>query len=244
MKYPLEYMKYLLLCLAMLLLQPCFSFAQGKDKDKPAKYSVAYAAETREALKFYKRNYDTFKKHFPGMNESMLKVVYCVVAPEVSQYDAMTDFFEVKALEAKYVKDGSCNYSIGYFQMKPIFVESLEKEVFNNASLKKKYGKHLAYAKGKNSATVRAERLERMCEMEWQIRYLAIFIDIVKMRTAKWGLKSNKDKVRYWATLYNAGLYLNKTRVKNRQNVKQFPRGTKEFNYSAVAVELYGKLVE
>ena len=242
MKYPLEYMKYLLLCLAMLLLPPALCLAQGKGK--PAKYSVAYAAETREALNFYKRNYDTFKKHFPGMSESMLKVVYCVVAPEVSQYDAMTDFFEVKALEAKYVKDGSCNYSIGYFQMKPIFVESLEKEVFNNASLKKKYGKHLAYAKGKNSATVRAERLERMCEMEWQIRYLAIFIDIVKMRTAKWGLKSNKDKVRYWATLYNAGLYLNKTRVKNRQNVKQFPRGTKEFNYSAVAVELYGKLVE
>ena len=242
MKYPLEYMNCLLFCLAMLLLQPSLCLAQSKDK--ATTYTAAYAGETRDVLKFYKKHYDTFKKHFPGMSESMLKVVYSVVAPEVSQYDPMTDFFEVKALEAKYVKDGSSNYSIGYFQMKPVFVVSLEKEVFSNASLRKKYGKHLAYAKGRDGVTVRKERLERMCKIEWQIRYLAIFIDIVKLRTAKWGLKSNKEKVRYWATLYNAGLYLNKGRVKNRQNVKQFPRGTKEFNYSAVAVELYGKLVE
>lgn len=237
-------MKRLFFCLFLIILLPSMDCAAQKGEDKSDTYSEAYSRETRAALKFYKNNYATFKKMFPGTSENMLKAIYSVVAPEVSQYNAVTDIFEVKALEKKYVKDGSCNYSIGYFQMKPTFVESLEKEVFNNASLRKKYGKHLQYAKGKNRMTVRKERLERMCKTEWQIRYLAIFIDVQKRRTAKWGLKNNTDKVRYWSTLYNAGPYLSKQRIRNRQKVKQFPRGTKDFNYSAVAVELYRKLVE
>ena len=83
-----------------------------------------------------------------------------------------------------------------------------------------------------------------MCESEWQMRYLAIFIEVAKRRTAKWGLKGYEEKLRCWATLYNAGPYLSRQRVSNRQKVKQFPRGTNEFNYSAVAVELYKVLLE
>lgn len=226
------------------LLTLSISFFPLSDTAKAENYSVLYSVEVQRAVDFYEKNHDTLKDIFPGLSEKMLKMIYSVVAPEVSQYDPFKDFIEVKALEMKYVRNGNCDYSIGRFQMKPSFVESLEKEVFNSASLKKKFGKYLGYATGEDPGTVRKERLKRMCESEWQMRYLAIFIEVAKRRTAKWGLKGNEEKLWCWATLYNAGPYLSRQRVSNRQKVKQFPRGTKEFNYSAVAVELYKVLLE
>ncbi|MBR3976797.1 MAG: hypothetical protein IKJ95_03125 [Bacteroidaceae bacterium] len=208
----------------------------------------SYVTEFKEgsaaAVDFYREWHALISKAFGGAKESDLVLAYSIVAPEVSQYDAFKDFLEIGIMKKRYVADGSCDYSIGYFQMKPSFVESLENEVFKSASLKKKYGKMLAYSRGKSKRTVRKERLDRLSETEWQIRYLAIYVDVAKQRTAKWGLKSSEEKLRYWASMYNAGFYLSKARVKQRQTVRQFPRSTTKYNYSAVAVELYRRLLK
>ena len=236
-------MKFLLSCLALLLLQPSLCIAQSSDKENPAEYSVAYAGETLYAVNFYRDNYSIFKKHFPGMDEGALKVVYAVVAPEVSQYDPLADFFEVKALQMKYVKDGNCDYSVGYFQMKPSFAESIEKEISGNAALCDRYGKMFAYA-ADSEREQRRERVCRLCSLDWQVRYLAVFVEFVKRRTAGWGRADDEERLRCWATLYNAGRYLSRNRVLQRQGVKQFPRGTREFNYSSVSLEFYRRLME
>lgn len=207
-------------------------------------YITEYKEGSAAAVDFYREWHTRISKAFSGAKESDLVLAYSIVAPEVSQYDAFKDFLEMGIMKKKYVADGSCDYSIGYFQMKPSFVESLENEVFKSVSLKKKYGKQLAYSRGKNKRNVRKERLERLCETEWQIRYLAIYVDVARQRTAKWGLKSSEEKLRYWASMYNAGFYLSKTRIRQRQTVKQFPRSTAKYNYSAVAVELYKRLLK
>jgi hypothetical protein len=201
-------------------------------------YSEAYPKDVEMALNTYKAYVGHLRKELGNPSDTELAMAFAIVAPEVSRYDVLMDFFEVKGLQRKYVADGSCDYSVGYFQMKPSFVESLEKEVSANKRLYRKYGKRLAYGKG-SAREIRALRLERLCDVKWQITYLAVFVDVVRLRTAGWGLKSSAEKVRCWATLYNAGFYLSKQRVGQRQGVKQFPRGTTEFNYSAVAVELY-----
>lgn len=205
-------------------------------------YFAEYSRDAEDAVAFFANNSAAFRRVFNGASEDDIRVAYSIVAPEVSQYDAVSDFMEVAALEIKYVRGGNCDYSIGYFQMKPSFVESLEKEVFKSRKLTAKYGELLKYSKGKNRRKVRQERLDRLSDTEWQIRFLAIFVDVVKERTAGWNLKNNNEKVRYWATLYNAGFYLSRSRVEQRQGVKQFPRNTKKFNYSAVAVEFYNAL--
>lgn len=201
-------------------------------------YNEAYPQDVEMALKTYEAYSDHLCHEMGCVSDKELAMAFAIVAPEVSRYDVLIDFFEVQILQRKYIADGGCDYSIGYFQMKPSFVESLEKEVTNNRRLYRKYGKRLAYGKG-NAMEVRARRLERLCDAKWQITYLAVFVDVVKQRTSGWGLKSDEEKVRCWSTLYNAGFYLNKQRVRQRQGVKQFPRGTKEFNYSTVAVEFY-----
>ena len=205
-------------------------------------YFTSYPGDAEFAAGIYKAYRADVAKALGDASEREVSMAFAVVAPEVSRYDVLLDFAEVYSLKKDYLSGGKCNYSIGYFQMKPSFVESLEKEMEKDKRLYRKYSKKLAYGRG-GAVEIRKERLSRLCSIEWQITYLALFIDVVKQRTAAWGLKSDEEKVRCWATLYNAGFYLGKERVKQRQRVKQFPRGTTEFNYSDVAVEFFKSFI-
>ena len=207
----------------------------------PGNYMTTYRNESRQAIETFESCRKDLKKVLAASTDEEVRLAFAIVAPEASCYNSITDYFETKAVKKGYPSSGSPNYSIGIFQMKPGFAESLEKEVKKDAALRRKYGSRLAYGSS-NAVAKRRERANRLAKTDWQIVYLAVFVDVVKKRTAGWGLKSNEEKVRCWATLYNAGLYLSKARVKQRQGVKQFPKGTKKFNYSEVAVELYKTL--
>lgn len=209
----------------------------------PDGYVSAYGAEAVTAADFYEDHRGLFVKYFPDAVEEERLLIYSIVAPEVSQYNVFRDFFEVKALQVKYVKDRSCDYSVGCFQMKPSFAESLESEIAKSETLRGKYGKMFSY-KAKSAADKRSERVERLSSVEWQIKYLAVFVEVARQRTANWSIKGDAERLRCWATLYNSGFYLSEVRIKYRQKVKQFPRGTREFNYSAVALELYNEMKE
>lgn len=201
-------------------------------------YCTKYPSGADDALKLYKECKDELKILLGNVSDDEVKLAFAIVAPEASQYNRLTDYFEVRAVRSGYPSKGAPNYSIGVFQMKPSFAENLEKEVAGNARLKKKYGKRLAY-KAKDATAKRRELVDRLADRGWQLVYVAAFYDVVKLRTASWKLRGNEEKLRYWATLYNAGFYLSKPRSKQRQSVRQFPRGTNEFNYSAAAVDIY-----
>lgn len=204
-------------------------------------YFTAYPSESREAVKTFDRYRDRLVSLLGNACDDDVLIAFSIVAPEVSQYSALSDFFETAAVKDGYPSAGSPDYSIGLFQMKPSFAESLESEVGKDNILKQKYGARLAYGTD-DIRNVRRQRVERLSDTGWQMLYLAVFVDVVKMRTATWGLASSEEKVRCWSTLYNAGFYLSRERVRQRQGVKQFPRNTKRFNYSAVAVEFFNAL--
>ena len=206
----------------------------------PDGYLASYPSQSSLAMQACEDCCVWLKKLLPDATEDECMLIFSIVAPEVSQYDSFRDFLEVKALQMKYVKDGSCDYSVGYFQMKPSFAEGIEKEISRNAALRGKYGKMFAYA-STSEREQRRERVSRLCSVDWQVRYLAVFVEVVQRRTASWGLADDEEKLRCWATLYNAGTYLSKDRVMQRQGVKQFPRGTREFNYSSISLEFYRK---
>ena len=204
-------------------------------------YFTAYPSQSRQALEAFENCRAGLKTALLDANDEDIRMAFAIVAPEAGCYDSFSDYFETAAVRKGYPSNGSPDYSIGLFQMKPSFAESLESEVAKDSDLKAKYGSRLAYSS--NDVTKqRRERVKRLSNTDWQIYYLAVFVDVVKKRTAGWGLKDAESKVRYWSTLYNAGIYLSKARVEQRQGVKQFPRGTKEFNYSAIAVEYYKAL--
>lgn len=204
-------------------------------------YFTAYPGGANEAVRLFDCCREKLGELLGDASDDDIMIAFSIVAPEVSQYSALVDIFETKAVKDGYPSTGKPDYSIGLFQMKPSFAESLESEVCKDNTLKQKYGARLAYGTD-DIRKVRRQRVERLSDTGWQILYLAVFVDVVKRRTATWGLTSSEVKVRCWSTLYNAGFYLSRERVKQRQGVKQFPRNTKSFNYSAIAVEFYNVL--
>ncbi len=104
-------------------------------------YIKSHSKESLQALTFYSRYYQLFRNaaEETGFSESFL---FSIIAPEVSQFNNMTDATQIYALKVLYVQGGKsyANFSIGWFQIKPSFVELLEKMVSNDSVLLSRYG--------------------------------------------------------------------------------------------------------
>ena len=138
-----------------------------------------------------------------------------------------------------YLNTGKANFSVGYFQMKPSFIEEMEEIVHKDRGLKIQY--HSLLPKG-SVKDKRRFRLSNLLTLSGQLRYLSLFIDVVKQKTIKMNFNNNEEKLRYWATLYNSGMNLSSEEVKQQQSVRQFPYFLKNYNYSEISVEFYDKI--
>lgn len=199
-------------------------------------YAALFPRETKEAVEFFNEHSREVNTQLKDLDKDTRQIALAIVAPEVSQYSSVTDFFELRTMFISYRNFGRGNFSVGYFQMKPGFIEGLEKEIANNAALKKKFSSYIPKGTDKEK---RETRLKRLKTLEWQLKYLEVFIEVAKLKTKGIKFKNNEEKLRYWATLYNSGFNLSKEKVKQYQNKKFFPRSTKSFNYSDVALEFY-----
>jgi len=70
------------------------------------------------------------------------------------------------------------NFSIGYFQMKPSFVEQLEEFIQADSLLRRKY-RDCLFIKPQERAA-RVTRVDRLITIEWQIKYLEILKSLLK----------------------------------------------------------------
>ena len=113
-----------------------------------------------------------------------------IVAPEVCLYSSLSDKAETYTLKVLYAQTGKGNFSIGYFQMKPLFAEQIETIISSQNILKSKYFE-LIIDEDTAQAT-RAERVARLSSLKYQVLYLAAFYEIASLKVANW--KSTKKK--------------------------------------------------
>ncbi len=204
-----------------------------------------YPDKARFAMDFWKEHpacYDTLRL---TMSEKEAVMALSVVSPEVSQFSQLEDLAQIKAMALVYIVHGQGDYSIGFFQMKPSFALRIEQRVAADNTLKRRHGRlPIQYSKAEDpeGRYQRHDRLERLRSLEWQVRYLAAFVDIVKQKTATMSFKSEEDRLRHWATLYNAGIDSSPNRIASCLSKKQFPRHGVKFNYAEVSLEFYQEL--
>ena len=174
--------------------------------------------------------------------------ISAIIFPELIRYSIYRDFFETTILEYYYVKNGSksANFSIGVFQMKPSFVEQLEKQVKSDTLLKK-YNSIITY-KSINEENKRKLRLERMKLPKWQITYINCFYDIIRIKYATEVFKTIDDKLAFFATAYNHGFNSTKEEIYKWTKIKSFPNGVnskmEKYSYSEISVYYYNKTKE
>lgn len=200
-------------------------------------YFESYPKESRYAVDFasiHQSEIIGIKKYLTS-NDARLAM--CVVAPEVSQYSQLSDAAETYALYTLYVQGRVSDFSIGAFQMKPSFAESIEEEVAKCDYLKQ-YRKLIINESSDRLA--RYERVNRLSSLEWQLVYLCAFVEIARTRTTNVTFSNTEEKLKYWATLYNAGLYSSESKIYTLYDIEGFPKySSNSFNYADICIEFY-----
>jgi hypothetical protein len=146
-------------------------------------------------------------------------------------------------LKVLYVQNGKgySDFSIGYFQMKPSFIEQLESYVESNSKYKRTYKNYLF--KHPDSKEARVKRIERLEDKNWQLKYLLLFCQIVKDVFPEIEQYDIAKKLRFYSTAYNSGFLKKKDDLIKYQNYKLFPYfSLKKYNYSSISVCFYEQL--
>lgn len=126
-----------------------------------------------------------------------------VVFPEMVRFSKLQNQAETVALRLRYAAQGSglCDYSIGRFQMKPSFVEKLEKR-WMKSELASQYGQSFDLS---DSRDARIARIDRMEDELWQCVYLSMFIRLLYLDYPGLAKLPSEKQVAFVAAAYNRG---------------------------------------
>ena len=167
-------------------------------------------------------------------------IVFPIVFPELVRYSMWKDYLETTTLELLYIDDPSKSgyFSIGQFQIKPVFVEKLEKYILENKNAYSDIAYIAAY-KNVEPHEMRRERLNRLKMASWQIKYVCAMIKIVNNRYDL-SNTSEIELIKVYCSAYNHDFLCSYDENILWQDKKLFPYGMKKDNpYSYVEVALH-----
>ena len=205
-------------------------------------YSEKYASQSKEALNYYESNIDEFNK-IAVVTGLSPEFIFGIIAPEVSQFGFLNNLAQTGLLRYFYVQGGKmyADYSIGYFQMKPSFVERLEESLQQNETLQRQFQNYLI--ENPISREGRAERINRLIKQEWQFNYLALFCLVMQERFAGKEFTDKEEKLRFYAAAYNTGFHKSELVIEQFSQKAMFPLlGMTKYNYSDVSLWFYREL--
>jgi len=175
------------------------------------------------------------------------RLLEALVFPELMRYNNIYDAIQTGSLVTLYTRFGRdyADFSIGHFQMKPSFAETID--VFINHHRELPWIKDLetGILKTDNDFQSRKERVERLRDETWQIKYLIAFVKICKLKFALKNGTSESD-FRLLATAYNSGFEKSPEEIKSYAFRKFFTIHSFEedgkYNYSTLAWYRYQEL--
>ena len=183
-----------------------------------------FERDIRFALEFLLQNEEIIDDVLSDLNESEKAEVLAIVFPEIIRWNEFQDVIEMSANRALYVNGGSKlgDFSLGNFQMKPSFIEALEKYIFQNTDLIDVENIVLDF---KTEQENRKERISRLESFEWQLKYAHTYWIIADHKFRHLKFQSKEVKIRFFATAYNTGFLKSIAQIKERETIKIFPHG-------------------
>ena len=170
------------------------------------------------------------------------KEVLSIVFPELIRFNSIQDKIEIFALQSLYVKYGKdySNFSVGPFQVKPSFAESLEKDFikFLSANLKADMG--ILPGDTLSTENSRAKRLTRLKDVGVMMDYICSFYRLMEKRHATWA--SLEEKIKFISTAYNCGYQKSETEINSFIRRKFFHTGlvsTNRYSYADISWYYY-----
>jgi hypothetical protein len=198
---------------------------QIHQKTESIDYAVIFEEDYKSAEQKIKTLETQFSKQFPTNS----LIAQSIIFPELIRYNLFRDILETESLKLIYVEEGSqmIDFSIGAFQMKPSFIEKIEKYLQNHPSSIQNNA-HFSVITTFNSADIRKirkQRVERIQRTDWQILYLSAFMSICYERFENLATLSQNEQVIFLAAAYNTGFDKSEIQINKSAQRKIFPYG-------------------
>lgn len=159
--------------------------------------------------------------------ETSLAFTLSIAAPEHIRYRELSNLMEVQALRLMYAELGSeqIDFSVGYFQMKPSFIETLEVAIRNDEAMQNEFSDLIGFY-ASDAAGIRQERIDRILNIEYCVKYLQAFEGLMRQQHADelQGL-TGQESLHFMATAYNLGLGQSGATIRKYQSKQNFPHG-------------------
>ncbi|MBK6836660.1 MAG: hypothetical protein IPG89_21350 [Bacteroidetes bacterium] len=209
------------------------------NKGELNRYEKIFSTDFTNALSYLNTHSKQFKQSAKAYGNQP-QLLSTIVFPELMRYSNVKDILETSALELVYIESGSsvADFSIGRFQMKPSFAESIEEEVKSDAILNTNY-KKLNFAEKNSKEQNRKERIARLQNLDWQLLYLNAFVSVCKIKFKNEKFESTEDSLSFYSSAYNTGFTKSSEEIRSNCLKCYFPYGTKykgkQYSYADVA---------
>lgn len=177
------------------------------------------AREWRAASRLADERQSTWYKVWESLDVDPLECE-AIIFPELIRYNRIFDVVETGALGSLYVRNGvnKADYSVGAFQMKPSFVEELERE-WMKTQMRVLY--QLYFVKG-DTPDLRDRRFKRITDEQWQCVYIGIFVRLMLLREPSLLEMDPEERVRYLSTAYNSGFRQSLRELETKMGLRLF----------------------
>lgn len=210
-------------------------------------YQILFGDRYAEAIHAYEEIKPIMRTRVAQLNGEF-NTAASIVFPEMVRYSLIRDKIETAALEVFYKKLGPdyANFSIGLFQMKPSFIERLERTVIRFDHLSE-YHFISEFGENLTAEQIREMRIGRLKDIRWQIDYLVCFMkmmdNFMNRVDPNLGMMDDESMIAIYATAFNSGIWDNVEKIKRISKKKFFPHGSKsnenQCSYSDLSLYFY-----
>jgi hypothetical protein len=216
----------------IILLSSPFLQAQSQSLN----YPEIFGDDWKKAVEWEQDN-RVWMKHALDERDISYPLAISIIFPELIRYSALRDKMETAMLKTLYVNLGDeyADFSIGMFQMKPSFAESVrEKMPHSNGLFENRHDQD-------DDVAYRKSIVKDLEDPRVQINYLIAFIKICE-RSIKIPGYDELLRVKFYSTVYNFGFKMNpgdvgKMTDKKFFNTKSFK--SHDYSYSDISVFWY-----
>ena len=218
------------------------SFPEQYKENGLYSYALGHGRRFRSGLDLYGQLSRSLEAQGRHDGDFALSIVF----PEMLRYGSVRNLLECAATRAVYALSpsfGGC--TIGHFQMKAAFAETVERYVTLSPGLRAKYPA-IDFGGANKRIADRWQRVGRINGLPCELDYLYAFIDIC---TEKFSLEdlAAEDRLVLLATAYNAGMSRSRDDLERVSALNSYPSGfgspSSRWNYAAIALEFYQGLL-
>ena len=210
-------------------------------------FKIDFKEEIEKAVSIQNRIESTFQERIK-LWDGDYELCSSIIFPELVRSSIIREKVENFLLLNFYNIHGSSfgNKSVGTFQMKPSFIEKLERELQSYESLRK-FDFIWEYPQGITERQIREIRSNRLLSLTWQMDYLIAFVNLLDefnngSEFYLDNLLDKEEKIAMYAASYNSGNWFDSKKIIKSRSKKLFPYGNfkkSKYCYSDISVYFY-----